>query len=73
MEDAIHTYCLVVYIEKEITKNVSSNILIDDFTDMIDWMAQFFWRLKLVKVLMLFLLNIHVTNNYIYFWVFYND
>ena len=41
MEDAFPLDCLIVYVEKDIVKNVNTNTLIDDFTIVIERNAQF--------------------------------
>ena len=40
MEDTFLTDCLVVYIEKEIAKNISTTTLIENFIDVTERMAQ---------------------------------
>ena len=40
IEDTFLAYCLIVYIEKEIIKNVSTTTLIENFIDVTEQMAQ---------------------------------
>ena len=66
MEDTFLAYCLIVYIEEEIAKNIGTTILIEDFINVTEWMAQLRWRPKLVKIYDFYFLSMFMCLSYGY-------